>query len=128
MVKYPESHEDYLKAIYLIAKSHRGGWVSNREISEFMKIKPPSVSKMLYKLKKNELIDWQPRKPIRLTREGKKLAQDTVENYYRLFDFFKNILKINDKAVVQEICCKMEHLMTPEVYSALDDLNRKAIT
>ena len=128
MEKYPESHEDYLKAIYLIAKNHKGGWVSNGEISEFLDVKPPSVSKMLYKLKENDLIEWQPRKSIRLTREGRKLAQDMVNNYYRLFNFFKNTLKIADKAVVQEICCKMEHLLTPEVNSALDNLYHEAET
>ena len=128
MEKYPESYEDYIKTIYLIAKNHKGGWVSNRDISEFLNIKPPSVSKMLYKLKENELIEWQPRKSIRLTREGRELAQDTVNNYYRLFNFFKNILKIRDKAVVQEICCKMEHFLTPEVNSALDNLYWKAET
>ena len=83
---------------------------------------------MLYKLKENDLIEWQPRKSIRLTREGRKLAEDTVNNYTRLFNFFKNTLKIGDKAVVQEICCKMEHLITPEVNSALDNLYRKAET
>ena len=128
MEKYPESHEDYIKAIYLISKSHKGGWVSNRDISEFLNIKPPSVSKMLYKLKENDLIEWQPRKSIRLTREGRRLAQDTINNYYRLVNFFKNTLKIDDKAVVQEICCKMEHLLTPEVNNALDNLYRKAET
>jgi DtxR family Mn-dependent transcriptional regulator len=128
MEKYPESHEDYIKAIYLISKNHKGGWVSNGDISDFLNIKPPSVSKMLYKLKENDLIEWQPRKSIRLTREGRKLAEDTVNNYTRLFNFFKNTLKIGDKTVVQEICCKMEHLVTPEVNNALDNLYRKAET
>ena len=126
MEKVPESHEDYLKAIFLVSKKHKGGWVTNRDISEFLNIKPPSVSKMLYKLKDNGLINWQPRKSIRLTREGKKLAEETVKNYYRLYNFFKDTLKIENKAVVQEICCKMEHLVTPEVNNALDNLHFKA--
>ena len=128
MKKYPESHEDYLKAIFLISKNHKGGWVSNRDISEFLKVSPPSVSNMLYKLKDNGLINWQPRKSIRLTQKGRKLAQDTVDNYYRLYNFFKNTLKINDKVIVQEICCKMEHLLTPEVNNALDTMYNFAKT
>ncbi len=128
MEKFPESHKDYLKAIFLISKTHKGGWVSNRDISEFLKIKPPSVSNMLYKLKENGLINWEPRKSIRLTLEGKKLAQDTVNNYSRLYDFFKNTLKINNKEVVQELCCKMEHLLTPEVNNALESLYHIAKT
>ena len=128
MQKFPESHEDYLKAIFLISKNHKGGWVSNRDISEFLKVSPPSVSNMLYKLKDNGLINWQPRKSIRLTQKGRKLAQDTVNNYYRLYNFFKKTLKITDKAIVQEICCKMEHLLTPEVYNALDTIYNFAKT
>ena len=128
MQKFPESHEDYLKAIFLISKNHKGGWVSNRDISEFLKVSPPSVSNMLYKLKDNGLINWQPRKSIRLTQKGRKLAQDTVDNYYRLYNFFKNTLKINDKVIVQEICCKMEHLLTPEVNNALDTMYNFAKT
>lgn len=128
MQKFPESHEDYLKAIFLISKNHKGGWVSNRDISEFLKVSPPSVSNMLYKLKDNGLINWQPRKSIRLSQKGRKLAQDTVNNYYRLYNFFKNTLKINDKVIVQEICCKMEHLLTPEVNNALDTMYNFAKT
>ena len=128
MQKFPESHEDYLKAIFLISKNHKGGWVSNRDISEFLKVSPPSVSNMLYKLKDNGLINWQPRKSIRLTQKGRKLAQDTVNNYYRLYNFFKKTLKITDKAIVQEICCKMEHLLTPEVNNALDTIYNFAKT
>ena len=128
MQKFPESHEDYLKAIFLISKNHKGGWVSNRDISEFLKVSPPSVSNMLYKLKDNGLINWQPRKSIRLSQKGRKLAQDTVNNYYRLYNFFKNTLKINDKAIIQEICCKMEHLLTPEVNNALDTMYNLAKT
>lgn len=40
MAKIHESHEDYLKAIFLIAKRNKGGWVSNSEISQFLEIKP----------------------------------------------------------------------------------------
>jgi len=53
MKKIHESYEDYLKAIFLISKRNKGGWVSNSEISHFLDIKPPSVTSMLYKLKKN---------------------------------------------------------------------------
>ncbi len=122
MEKYPESHEDYLKAIYLVSKNHKGGWVTNGDISEFLKVKPPSVSNMLYNLKEMGLIIWKPRKSIRLTQKGRRLAQNTVNNYYRLYDFFKNTLEINNKDTIQELCCKMEHLLTPEVNNALDHI------
>ena len=38
MHEISESNEDYLKAIYLISKKNKGGWVSNREISFLLNV------------------------------------------------------------------------------------------
>lgn len=56
-----EIYEDYLKAIYLISKQNKAGWVSNSDISTFLSIKPPSVSWMLHRLKNSVFITWKPR-------------------------------------------------------------------
>ena len=117
-----ESYEDYLKAIYLISKGNKGGWVSNSEISNFLKIKPASVTNMLYKLKSNDLIDWKPRSSIRLTPQGKQVAIQMIKNYKNLKNFFIKILKINDKGLIDELCCGIEHHITPEITKALENL------
>lgn len=122
MTKIHESYEDYLKAIYLISKEDKGGWVTNSKISNYLKVKPSSVTNMLYKLKENGLIDWKPRKSIRLTKKGKGVALNIVKNYKCLFDFFVYVLKLKNKSLVQKSCCKIEHYMTPEVSNALEDL------
>ena len=75
MLQINETYEDYLKAIYTISKTHRGGWVSNSEISNFLKVRPSSVSSMLYKLKENNYIYWYPRKSVRLTEKGKEILK-----------------------------------------------------
>ncbi len=117
-----ESYEDYLKTIYIISKKNKGGWVSNSEISEFLGIKPASVSSMLHKLSKNGLIMWRPRRAIRLTQKGKQVAKQMVINYKKLKIFFKRVLKIDDNSVIEKLCCGIEHHITPEVVQALDDL------
>ncbi len=122
MQEIPECHEDYLKAIYLISKNNKGGWVSNKEISDFLKIKPASVSNMLYKLKDQDFIYWKPRSSIRLTGKGKEIVQELIKNYNCLHDFFKYILNLKDPRLIQDLCCKIEHLITPEVSNALEDL------
>ena len=119
---YQDSHEDYLKAIYLISKSHKGGWVSNSEIAAFLKVKPPSVTNMLYRVKSEGHIRWKPRKSIRLTVSGKQVAKDIVRSNVKLKDFFKNILNVKDEAIIKELCCKIEHHITPEVLRALESL------
>ncbi|MBD3195037.1 MAG: hypothetical protein GF317_08290 [Candidatus Lokiarchaeota archaeon] len=118
-----ESQEDYLKAIYLISKSSRGGWVSNSDIADMMHIKPSSVTNMLYKLKALDLIDWSPRKSLRLTQKGKDIAKSILSSYKLLQDFFVNILKIDDDDIIDDLCCKIEHHLTGEVKDALSNLN-----
>jgi len=114
-----ESYENYLKTIYFISRQKKGGWVSNSEISDFLKIKPSSVSNMLYKLRELELINWEPRQSIRLTSEGKLIAQQTIEKYNCLRKFFINILNLKDDLRLKQMCCEIEHHITPEVTEAL---------
>jgi len=110
-----ESSEDYLKAIYFISKKNKGGWCSNREISEHLHVKPSSVTGMMYKLKEHGLITWNPRKALRLTEKGKNMAQDRVDCYNVLKNFFSNVLKIEDLSLIEELSCGIEHHITPEI-------------
>lgn len=117
-----ESHEDYLKAIYLISKKNRGGWCSNSEISDYLEIKPASVTNMLYKLKEQGLIHWSPRKSIRLSPKGKEIALDMLSNYRILKRFFTHVLKIKDDSLIEELCCGIEHHLTPKISEAIENL------
>jgi len=122
--KLPESQEDYLKAIYLISKRNHGGWVSNSEIAELLNVKPSSVTNMLYKLADLGLIDWKPRKSMRLTPKGKQIGKKILRRYKVLKDFFLNVLNLSEEDVsIEEICCKIEHHLNNEVSKALYNLN-----
>ncbi|MFX1365391.1 MAG: metal-dependent transcriptional regulator [Promethearchaeota archaeon] len=121
MFEIHESYEDYLKAIYFISKTNKGGWITNSEISNFLKVRPSSVTSMLYKLKKNRLITWKPRKALRLTKKGKEIAINIIENYNCLQNFFVNVLKLKNKAIIDKLSCEIEHHLNPEVTNALND-------
>ena len=121
----PERYEDYLKAIYLISKKKKGGWVSNSEISEVLGIKAPSVSNMLYKLSDGGLIYWKPRKSLRLTTKGKEIARNIIERYNYLKNFFKNVLKLEDKLLVEKLCCGIEHHISLELIKKFKKLDLK---
>ena len=127
MLQIKDTHEDYLKAIYMVSKKNRGGWVSNSEISSFLKVKPASVSSMLYKLKENNLINWYPRKSVRLTTKGKKIALSTINKYNQLKHFFEVVLGVDNIFGLHELCCKIEHSITPEISDALENLSFKVI-
>lgn len=117
-----DTYEDYLKAIYIVSKKNKGGWVSNSEISDFLKVKPASVSNMLFKLQTNNLINWRPRKSVRLSMKGKDIAIGTINKYNLWKSFFINILSLNDSLELNELCCKIEHFVTPEISDALENL------
>jgi len=123
MSKIKDSYEDYLKAIYIISKKNKGGWVSNSEISKLLKVKPASVSSMLYKLKENDYIQWYPRKSVRLTVKGKEIALITINKYNHLKRFFEDILGVENTFKLDELCCKIEHSITPEISDALENLS-----
>ncbi len=111
----PESYQRYLDTIFNISKKKKGGWVTNKEIAENLQVEPASVSGMLEKLKKKRLINWEPRKSIRLTDKGKKYALQLEETHALLRIFFKDILKIDDEEIVEKVSCEIEHHITRNV-------------
>jgi len=115
-----ESYQRYIDIIYEISKKKRGGWVTNKEIAENLDVEPASVSGMLEKLKRNELIKWEPRKAIRLTDKGRKYAKQLDEIHSVLRKFFKEILKIEDEEIVEKISHEIEHHITQDVKVSLN--------
>jgi len=118
----PESYQRYLDIIYTISKKKKGGWVTNKEIAENLQVEPASVSGMLDKLKNKKLINWEPRKSIRLTDKGKKYAIQLEETHALLRTFFKEILKISDDELVEKISCDIENHITQEVKESFRNL------
>ncbi len=90
-------------------------------------VKPASVSNMLYKLKENDYIQWYPRKSVRLTVKGKKIALITINKYNQLKLFFEGVLSVDIALKLDELCCKIEHTITPEISDALENLSLKVI-
>ena len=117
-----ETYEDYLKAIYIIAKNKKGAWVSNSEISDFLNIRPSSVSGMLHHLKNKNYITWTPRSSLRLTTKGKNIADLMVIKSKKLREFFTEVLKLENKELIDNLCCSIEHHITIEVVEALENL------
>jgi len=105
----PETYQRYLCEIYAVSLTKKGGWVNNKEIADKLNVNPASVSGILYKLKKNNLIEWKPRSPIRLTKEGKQIAKHLSETKALLEIFFKKVLKIKDIKLIKDLSCEMEH-------------------
>ena len=120
--QYSESYDEYLEIIYRLSLQNPRGWVKNKDISLRLNVKAPSVTNMLEKLSKAELIEWKPRSGIRLNTAGKDRAKQLVKNHILAELFLNRVLGMKDKDEVDKIACDLEHHFTTELTHYFEDL------
>ncbi|MHA1521215.1 MAG: metal-dependent transcriptional regulator [Promethearchaeota archaeon] len=119
---FSESYDEYLECIYRLSLKNPAGWVKNIQISKRLKVKAPSVTNMLEKLSKAELIEWKPRSGIRLLEAGRKRAKDLVAYHSIIELFLYRVLGMTDPEAIDNIACDFEHHITPEMGQRLVNL------
>ena len=113
-----ENVEEYLEAIYSL--NERSELAKNQELSERLKVSPPSVSEMIRKLSEDGLISYEPYKGVVLTGKGMARAQKVVRKHRLLERFLHDRLGLRMDKVHSE-ACMMEHGLSDEVAAALCD-------
>lgn len=103
--------EDYIEKIAFLSESNRV--VRVRDIAAILKIKMPSVTAALNKLKEHGLIEYEKYGYIELTSRGGIIAKRVISRHLCLKEFFHHVLKLpEDKA--EEEACRIEHHISPE--------------
>lgn len=77
--------EDYIKEIYKLGGGEQQ--INNKQIAEVLNVSPASVTEMLGKLQKEEMIVYEPYKGSKLTEEGMRTAV-TLLRGHRLWEVF----------------------------------------
>ncbi|MBU0436840.1 metal-dependent transcriptional regulator [Staphylococcus succinus] len=116
-----EEKEDYLKAIL----THDGdrSFVSNKTLSQYLNIKPPSVSEMVNRLEKSGYVETKPYKGVQLSKEGLTYTLDIIKRHRLLELFLIKILQYNWEEVHQEaevLEHKVSHLFVERLDKLLD--------
>jgi len=101
--------EDYLELIVKLKQENKV--VRVRDIAKGMNVKMPSVTSMLNNLAKKDLINHERYDYVDLTPLGLKQAQKALYKHMILFNFLKNVLKVNSKQADNE-ACRMEHAVS----------------
>ncbi len=101
-----EAMEDYLEMISRHIKTNN--YITIKELSNYLNVKPSSVSKMANKLKDLGLINFQKYGNITLTDEGINKGNFLLWRHNTLQDFFKFINKNDYKLEQVE---KLEHFI-----------------
>lgn len=109
--------EDYLEIIYLLEKEH--GHAHVRDIAKRLKIKMPSVTEAIGKLKKERLANYQKYGFINLTPKGSRLAQSVYKRHRILYRFLHDILGV-EADTAEEDACKIEHVISRKTLKALE--------
>lgn len=119
-----KSVEDYLERILMLKESNDE--VRAIDIANSMNFSKPSVSIALKKLIAKGYITVEEKTGfISLTESGLKIAQETYEKHVVLTEYFESLGV--DKTIAREDACKIEHLLSDEVFNKIKEqlINKK---
>lgn len=117
-MKLSFTEENYLKAIYGLWDG-KGLGVNTNSIAEKLNTKASSVTDMIKKLSDKKLVNYEKYQGVGLTKEGKKIAVDTIRKH-RLWEvFLVEKLKFGWDEV-HEIAEQLEHIQSIKLIDSLD--------
>ncbi len=113
------AEENYLKTIYHLSNAG-GSPVSTNAIAESLQTKPASVSDMIRKLNKKDVVVYEKYRGVNISEEGKKQALMIIRKH-RLWEvFLVEKLRFNWDEV-HEVAEQLEHIRSPLLISRLDE-------
>lgn len=79
--------EDYLKTIYVLADEGENERVSTSHIAEARDVKPASVTNMIQRLARLNLVDYEKHNGVKLTDSGRQIALEVIR-HHRLIELY----------------------------------------
>ncbi len=114
--------EDYLEVIYeLIA---RKGYATTVDISNYLNVSSPSVTKMLQRLNESGHVNYEKYRGLSLTESGMAVAKNIHDRHGVLAEFLKMIGVDEDTA--NRDAEGIEHHLHPETLKKLEEFIRLA--
>lgn len=119
MESLSHTEENYLKAIFKISERD-GDSVSNNAISMEMQTSAASVTDMIGRLSKKELVHYQKHRGVSLTDEGRQVATHLVRKH-RLWEAFLVEKLSFTWDEVHDIAEQLEHIRSRMLVERLDE-------
>ncbi len=114
---YSVSEENYIKSIYHLQQSNES--VSTNALADHLKAKPASITDMLKKLQAKGLLNYNPYKGFRLSRDGNKAALIIIRRH-RLWEYFLVDQLRFSWEEVHEVAEELEHVRSKKLVDKLD--------
>ena len=112
-----ESGEMYLEAIYVLSKKING--VHAIDVGEYLGFSKPSVSRAMSILKKKGYVGVDGESHVNLTETGYSLAEKIFNRHVLIKNFLLSIGVSED--VAETDACKIEHVLSDETFTALQN-------
>jgi Mn-dependent DtxR family transcriptional regulator len=109
--------EDYLEVIYELIQQK--GYATTTDISKYLNVSLPSVTKMIKKLGEVSYLDYEKYRGIRLTEDGISVAKSIRERHSLLTEFFMMIGI--DKKTANRDAEGIEHHLQPQTLKKLQE-------
>jgi len=119
MKSISRTEENYLKAIFQLCEGSEQP-ASTNSIAQSMQTAAASVTDMIKKLSKKDLIHYQKHKGVRLTEVGNRIATNLIRNHRLWETFLVEKLKFSWEEV-HEIAEELEHVQAEKLINRLDD-------
>lgn len=111
--------ENYLKAIYHLSNSGEEA-VTTNALAEEMHTTPASVSDMIRKLSKKEVVNYRKYQGVNVSEEGKLIALRVIRKH-RLWEVFL-VEKLDfNWDEVHDVAEQLEHIKSPLLIKRLDE-------
>ena len=120
-VKLSQSLEDYLEMVHMLRLAN--GIARVKDIAAALSVKMASVAKAILELKKLGLVTQEPYSGVELTEEGRKAAADVLNRHILLKGFLIR-LGVSEAIADKDACC-MEHILSAETLSTIEDFMKK---
>lgn len=115
-VKLSKSLEDYLESILFLQEDHNS--VRMIDISTFLDVKKPSVTKAIKKLEERGLVIHENYSIVSLTKIGLSKAKEVKNKHCTILKFLTEILGV-DKKEAEIDACKLEHSISNNTFTKL---------
>ena len=111
------AREDYLKTVFHLGRSGRR--VLTSEIAAGLGVSGPSVTGMIQRLSRDGLLDYSPRRGVRLTEAGRSQTLHVVRRHRLLETFLVEVLGL-DWSEVHAEAEVLEHHLSERMVDAID--------
>lgn len=114
--------ENYLKAIWTLQqRSGADELVPIGQVAEKLSVTPGTATTMMNQLRKQELVDYTPRKGVLLNEKGRKTAMLVLRRHRLVETFLVDVMKI-DWAEVHEDAEILEHVISDRLLARMDEM------